>query len=217
MVLYIVLAVLAIGLIVSYLKGVKQAQPWGQPVLVLCTIGIIAVVAVKVLSRGEGATSSGIGSLISATDSNAAKLIGEQLKDEVPAGSRVFMLTHLGPGGTGYGPVMGTWLKGLSDGLGYSVELSGSYGPTSGADPQAVSAAMEGVEFDAVVSTDGLPADPETLSIFQEPEPPPFGVYFRTAPADLSFLRPLLSDGLVDVAVVNQGGKLHVFTPSNLP
>jgi hypothetical protein len=54
---WVLVAVFAVGFIVSYVVGVRQAKPWGQPLLVLCVLGLVVVAMLLVLAVAVVATS----------------------------------------------------------------------------------------------------------------------------------------------------------------
>ncbi len=223
---WVVLIVLAVVLFASYFHGVKQGRPGGRALVVLSAIGILVVVGIKLFTPGPGLGPGQFEGTLPLDQREAARLLGEELKDELPPGSSIFFLGDVAlPAMTGWGPAWDMWSKGLTEGLGHDEwESAGYFGPVSGTAIETISAALEEAEeADAILSFAGLPADPEWLGIYRLDNPPLVAVYFRRfyssaiAP-DLGLIRAWLSDGLVQVVVLRESkDQITLYTLQNLP
>jgi len=52
--LYVLMVVFFLGVLFSYLAGVRRAASWGRPLLVLCVILLVASVLYKVVGPRPG-------------------------------------------------------------------------------------------------------------------------------------------------------------------
>jgi hypothetical protein len=81
-VLLIVIAlVLFVGAIVAYVGGVKKEKAWGQPLLILCVVGLVAVALVRVFGGAGGAG----GTPGRVAETGAEKLATEEVAALAPA------------------------------------------------------------------------------------------------------------------------------------
>jgi len=210
--------ILCIGVVVSYLGGVRKGKAWGKIAAALCAVGVLAVAGVKVMNRGPAGEVT-TGRSLTEVEYERAKAIGAGLKGIVEPGCRIFILSSYGPmGGPGIDQAKDSWNRGLSDGLGDSTfRVVGYYGPAPGTAESLSQGILQAEEqIDVLVSFQGLPQGLLDMSIYAEAEPPRVAAYFHGSP-DMAPIRRWLNDGLLDVAVVEQNGVLTTHTPDGSP
>jgi myo-inositol catabolism protein IolC len=85
------------------------------------------------------------------------------------------------------------------------------------ADAVSEALAQTEAQCDAVVSFAGLPPDLEELSIYQLESPPKVAAFFTGKAVNLDAIRRWLKDDLLQAAVVRDGGRLRLYTRTDLP
>jgi len=220
---WIIIAVLALILVFAYLAGVRQQQGWGGTVMVLCVVGLILVALDRaffhVIGGRRGASSYADSEL--GLKERQTKLIIDAVRDQLPPHCRVFAVRMVDPQGAGVN--LGEQIaaqQALDKILGKGAyELVGEWGPEQYGEPvsvDALSRAVEEREIDLLISYAGLPENLEEASFYRRTRAPKVGAYFPGQP-DRSRIRSWLLDGLLQVAVLEEDGKLRAYTSDNLP
>jgi len=208
--------VLLAGAVACYVRGVKAHKPWGKPALVGCCLALALVVGAK-LPFGKGATE---GPSRASLAYKKGRALGKGLRGALPAGGRVFFFSEW--------PVdpqtRGAWQEaedGFSDGIGYRDWQREGVSFPSPSTAEGFSNEIAEVEdrIDAIVSFGGLPRDLEKVSVYKQPERPRVAAFFPSYPllVNAGMIRKWLQDGLLDVAVVDDGSGLKLYTPGDLP
>jgi len=216
---WILVVVFAAFLMFGY-ANFKNGRTWGKPLMILCTVGVVAVVLVRFaggVGGVGGADSAPIGGLDAEVE--AAEMIGEQLKGKLPAAGGVFFLGKPPVQGamTGFAYYMASWEKGLHATIGRDWQRVGYFGPCASEPPSPaewISSALDNAsgQIDLVLSFDGLPTDLEALNIYEMAERPLVAAFFPDG-GDEAVIRGWLQDGLLDVAVINDEGSLTTILP----
>jgi len=215
----------------SYL-ALKAHKPWGKRALVVCLVLIVCLCLGRLLFGGSRGPGTGIVArelnTLEAQETKRAKLIGEGLRGKVPAASRIFFLGSFPTDmRQDWDVIWPAWQKGLSGGLGHSDwQLLDYFGPVQGSAAEALSGALAAKkkEVDVIVSFNGLPQDFAQMSTYQfENEKgekiekrPKVGAYFPPG-ADVEAIRRWLQDDIIQAAVVDENGKLDLYTRDKMP
>jgi len=218
--LWTLMALLLVGMVISYVAGAKKGAAWGKPAAVLCAIALIVLVAVKIMERmgtqGDVPDQAAFERELAAQAERQAEELGEAIRKDLQPGSRLFLLGYYPVGGApGWATTLDQWKKGLSRGLGDDTwSMVGYFGPVSHADAGRISAALAELDYppDAVISFDGVPPKLEDVSFYMARKRPLVAVAFANA-SDRQRARELLRADLVDVALIEGS----VYTTANLP
>jgi len=217
-----------IGVVVAYVAGVRQGAGWGNPVLVLCTLGLVGVALLRAFG-GFADDPSTAAPLDLRHVAGRAEALGSLLKGKVvPAsGDRIRILILTGMGQLASVDRLDkriAWKKGFDKALGPDGwERIGEWGPAPGyaddlSDSLDEHVAKHGENIDAVVSFAGLPEDLEYVSFYDWESPPKVVGLFSLQTADLGAIRTWLEDGYLMAAIaVDSESKARTYTPLSLP
>ncbi len=215
--------VLFIGIVLSYVLGVRKGAAWGKALValfVLCLVGMVLHRAFSARGRLPSHDEEAAG------ERTLARLLGEGLKEHLKPGSRIFIFSGFDP--ELEGEMIYTWPhweKGLAEGLDdpdwQRVALYWTGDEPAVEDFSAGLAGLEG-QIDAVISFLPLPADFSRCSIYQLAERPKVAAYFYLGEHQerlevTEVIRQLLENGEIEAAVFRERLSLTLYTPDKLP
>ena len=217
-----IIIVLFVGVLLAYFAGVRRHAAWGQVLVVLCVLGIVAVVVWRAMPKTPETTPN---EYVSQT-AQAAKLIGEELRSELQPGCRVLFIGGMAPTEAGT-TLQATedWEKGLSDGLGdIPWEYVGYEGGRSALlSAEALSEFVAGYGVDVILFFAKPPDDLSSMDLYKKAKKPVVGVFIPSGPEpNFDAIRGWLEDGYVRVVIVVTAGPdgsalWQTYTPGNLP
>jgi hypothetical protein len=202
MVMTLAIVVLAIVLIVGYAVGVRQNAAWGKPLVVVCTVAILALLGVRFFANGGGRPS-----VVSTVPAKAGFMqkLGEVLAGRVDPGGTVLAVVWSEPGMSVDSATTAEWEQQLRAG-GTDASLT----VVSHMDDTQVNAELKNSTADGVIVVGLLPM--ETVV----PDDVPVAVYTRSL-GDSALVQEHLKSGVVAAVVVGEGANQQVYTPQNLP
>jgi len=212
----VLLILFALGVIVAYVVGIKGNRAWGKPLLILCLVGLIAVVLQRAfIGRARLAERADI----DRPAQDSAMLLAQGIKGEVRPGSRIFFFSPIPPViPTQMARYWMLWEKGVNEGLGSTawqkVHIARPADNTAAAFSESL-LGREG-EVDVVLSFVGLPDDLPQMVVYSWAVPPTVAACFPYG-ADRARVRQWLQEGLIRAAVIQDGGSMKLYTPGQPP
>jgi hypothetical protein len=222
------MAVLFIGVLVSYFGGVKGGRAWGTPLLMLCVLGLVVAVVLRATGVRRASGSGSAERMRGSEPYEAAKLIGEGLKGGLERGARILVFVSnydaYPKDPQTYVKTKEDWQRGLAEGLGDdTIQIVGYVIPAedtslsySGFADYFAMRLRNYPDVAAMVSFTGLPPDIDRMGGYELGTRLKVGAYFSTFISGVP-LREWLGKNYVQAAVVKEGRSLKLYTPQALP
>jgi len=116
---YLIAIALFIGVLVGYFGGVRKGQAWGSPLVVLCLLGVIAVIGFQLFGGGTRRPAPSTRQLSASQDEQNAELAGQALAPLLAGPSSICLITS--NAGADFEARKQNWQTGLKKALGDSV------------------------------------------------------------------------------------------------